>query len=139
MASALTPRGGILGASTFAEGPGMRWWLAGLIGLAVVGGAAAWAALGLSARRAPIKVGLLHSRTGPMKISEESMIEAEILALEEVNKDGLLPGGRRPRGLAADPGRDGRRDLRLLDLGQPEERQAGRRAAPSPAVLSHGL
>jgi urea transport system substrate-binding protein len=80
----------------------MRWWLAGLIGLAIVGGAAAWAALGLSARLAPIKVGLLHSRTGPMKISEESMIEAEILALEEVNKDGLLPGGRRVEWVIAD-------------------------------------
>ena len=33
--------------------------------------------------RRPIIVGILHSQTGPMAVSELSMIEAEVLALEE--------------------------------------------------------
>ena len=78
----------------FDGGPGMRWWVVGLIGLAIVGGVAAWAAPRLAGRLAPIRVGLLHSRTGAMKISEESMIEGEILALEEINARGGLLGGR---------------------------------------------
>jgi len=32
--------------------------------------------------RSPIVVGILHSQTGPMAISEKSMIDAEVLALE---------------------------------------------------------
>ena len=133
----------------------MRWWVFGLIGLLVVGVAAAIAAPRLAGRLAPIRVGLLHSRTGPMKISEESMVEAEVLALEEINARGGLLGGRpvewviadgrsdpadlRPRGRAVDPRRSRRRDLRLLDLGQPQGRPSGRRAVPAPAVLPDGL
>ena len=49
-----------------------------------------------------IRVGLLHSRTGPMKISEESMVEAEILALEEINAEGGLLGGRKVEWVIAD-------------------------------------
>ena len=80
----------------------MKWWLFGLIGLVIVGGVAAWAAPKLAGRLSPIKVGLLHSRTGPMKISEESMIEAEILALEEINAQGGLLGGRPVEWVVAD-------------------------------------
>lgn len=72
----------------------MRWWLIGFVGLAIVGTVAAWAGPKLIGRLAPIKVGLLHSRTGPMKISEESMVEAELLAIEEINAQGGLLGGR---------------------------------------------
>ena len=42
--------------------------------------------------RSPIVVGILHSQTGPMAISEKSMIDAEVLALEEINKAGGLLG-----------------------------------------------
>ncbi len=42
--------------------------------------------------RTPIIVGILHSQTGPMAISEKSMIDAEILALEEINASGGLLG-----------------------------------------------
>ena len=80
----------------------MKWWLFGLIGLVIVGGVAAWAAPKLAGRLAPIKVGLLHSRTGPMKISEESMIDAEILALEEIKAQGGLLGGRPVEWVIAD-------------------------------------
>ncbi len=42
--------------------------------------------------RTPIVVGILHSQTGPMAISEASMIEAEVLALEQINAQGGLLG-----------------------------------------------
>lgn len=38
--------------------------------------------------RTPIVIGILHSRTGPMAVSESSMIASEILALEEINQSG---------------------------------------------------
>ena len=50
---------------------------------------------------APIRVGLLHSRTGPLAISERSMIEAELLAIDELNARGGLIG-RRVEGVVAD-------------------------------------
>src|SRR5262249_34317359 len=74
----------------------------GLIGLAIVGGVAAWAAPRLAGRLAPIKVGLLHSQNGPLAISERSMIDAEVLALEEINAQGGLLGGRRVDWVTAD-------------------------------------
>ncbi len=40
----------------------------------------------------PIRVGILHSQTGPMAISERSMVEAELLAIEEINARGGLLG-----------------------------------------------
>jgi urea transport system substrate-binding protein len=59
----------------------------------VAGGVAAAVAIAGSARRKPpIIVGILHSRSGPMKISEESMIDAELLALEEIREQGGLLG-----------------------------------------------
>ena len=42
--------------------------------------------------RSPIVVGILHSRTGPMAVSETAMIDAEVLALEEINRSGGLLG-----------------------------------------------
>lgn len=42
--------------------------------------------------RSPIVVGILHSQTGPMAISEKSMIDAEVLALEQINAAGGLLG-----------------------------------------------
>lgn len=44
------------------------------------------------ATRRPIVVGLLHSQTGPMAVSERSMIDAEVLAIEEINRQGGLLG-----------------------------------------------
>lgn len=38
----------------------------------------------------PIRVGLLHSLNGPMAISEKSMVDAEILAIEQLNAQGGL-------------------------------------------------
>lgn len=42
----------------------------------------------------PIVVGILHSKTGAMRISESSMIDAELLAIEEINARGGLLGRR---------------------------------------------
>jgi urea transport system substrate-binding protein len=50
---------------------------------------------------APVKVGILHSRTGAMAISENSMVDAELLAIDEINaKGGLL--GRKIQPVIAD-------------------------------------
>jgi urea transport system substrate-binding protein len=46
----------------------------------------------LFVNRQPILVGLLHSQTGPMAVSERSMIDAELLAIEEINRQGGLLG-----------------------------------------------
>ncbi|QDV15780.1 Aliphatic amidase expression-regulating protein [Gimesia panareensis] len=40
----------------------------------------------------PIRVGILHSRTGTMQISEESLVHAALLAIEEINSSGGLLG-----------------------------------------------
>ncbi len=40
----------------------------------------------------PIKVGILHSLSGTMAISEKSVVEAEQLAIEEINKAGGVLG-----------------------------------------------
>src|SRR4051794_34737712 len=75
-------------------------WIGGtLVALAALAGGIAFA-LG-EAEKPPILVGILHSRTGPMAISEESMADAEQLAIEEINaRGGLL--GRPVRGVVAD-------------------------------------
>jgi urea transport system substrate-binding protein len=46
----------------------------------------------LAEARPPIFVGLIHSQTGPLKISELSLIDAEVLALEEINARGGVAG-----------------------------------------------
>jgi len=69
----------------------LRRWLAGLALLALAG--LGWLALDrLLVDRSPIVVGILHSQTGPMAVSERSMIDAEVLALEEINRAGGLLG-----------------------------------------------
>ena len=78
-------------------------WLP-LLGLLAGGG---WYALDqLLVDRRPIVVGILHSQTGPMAVSERSMIDAEVLALEEINAQGGLLG-RPLRWVIADGGSDG--------------------------------
>lgn len=46
----------------------------------------------IAERRPPIMVGLIHSQTGPMAISEKSLLDAEVLALEEINARGGIAG-----------------------------------------------
>ena len=70
---------------------GLRGLIA-TISLLVIGGGLWYAVDAALMDRTPIVVGILHSRTGPMAVSESSMIDAEILALEEINQSGGLLG-----------------------------------------------
>lgn len=63
--------------------------LFGLIGVLIVVLASGWA-VRRSSR--PIRLGLLHSLHGPMAISEKAMMDAEILAIEEINRSGGIDG-----------------------------------------------
>jgi urea transport system substrate-binding protein len=72
---------------------GRRW--PGWLTVALLGAlaAAGWLLLDrLLVDRRPIVVGILHSVTGPMAVSERSMIDAEVLALEQINREGGLLG-----------------------------------------------
>lgn len=61
--------------------------------VAIVGCVAVWLIVDrLAIDRRPIVVGILHSQTGPMAVSERSMIDAEVLALEQINAAGGLLG-----------------------------------------------
>jgi urea transport system substrate-binding protein len=84
---------------------GIVRWLAVLVPV-LLGLAAWWAVDRLLIARHPIVVGLLHSQTGPMAVSERSMIDAEVLALEEINRSGGLLG-RPVRWIVADGASDG--------------------------------
>ncbi len=45
-----------------------------------------------AADESPIRIGILHSLTGAIAISERSMVDAELLAIEEINRGGGLLG-----------------------------------------------
>jgi urea transport system substrate-binding protein len=71
----------------------MKRWLIALLILVILGAAAIGAAPWLRGQVAPpILVGILHSETGAMAISEKSMIDAEVMALTEINQSGGLLG-----------------------------------------------
>ena len=98
-----------------------------------------------------VKVGILHSLTGTMAISETSLQDVELMAIEEINASGGVLG-KKIEAIVEDPeskftdvfpekakklllrGQGGGR-LRLLDLGQPQERPAGLREEQRPALL----
>ena len=76
---------------TRSVGRSLRW--GGIVLGCLVGLGLAWSLLDrLLVDRRPIVVGILHSETGPMAVSEQSMIDAEVLALEEINAAGGLLG-----------------------------------------------
>mgnify|MGYP002531012161 CR=1 FL=1 len=52
-----------------------------------------------SADGGTVKVGLLHSLTGSMAISETSVRDAEVLAIDEINKAGGVNGPKEPSGV----------------------------------------
>ncbi len=56
-------------------------------GIAVLESECAW-----SAEKAPIKVGILHSLSGTMSISEVAVKDGELLAIEEINSQGGVLG-----------------------------------------------
>jgi urea transport system substrate-binding protein len=50
----------------------------------------------------PIKVGILHSMTGTMAISETPVVDAVLMAIEQINAAGGLLGGRKVVPIVAD-------------------------------------
>ncbi|MDT7042979.1 urea ABC transporter substrate-binding protein [Candidatus Nitronereus thalassa] len=68
-----------------------RYWI-GLVFVALFGGLASCYFQSLSTTTQPIKVGILHSLTGTMAISERSVVDATLLAIEEINSKGGLLG-----------------------------------------------
>jgi urea transport system substrate-binding protein len=71
--------------------PVMKRWLLALGAVIALGGTwYAWRAYWRV--EAPIRVGILHSKTGPLAISEQSMIDAELMAIDEINQQGGLLG-----------------------------------------------
>ena len=67
-------------------------WVIGALAAVLTGVALYWGVLLIRRVETPIVVGLLHSRTGPLGGVEEPMLDAEILALEEINAEGGLLG-----------------------------------------------
>jgi len=98
---------------------GRGWLLApALAALAGLG----WLALDrLLVDRSPIVVGILHSQTGPMAVSERAMIDAEVLALEQLDQAGGLLG-RPIRWVIADGASDWQTFAREADRLIREER-----------------
>jgi urea transport system substrate-binding protein len=84
-------------ALTLAAASSLSPWLASGCAVPAAGAAAA-----------PIKVGILHSQTGTMSLSETSLRDAELMAIEEINASGGLLGRQiepvveDPRSRAAD-------------------------------------
>jgi urea transport system substrate-binding protein len=97
----------------------MRQWIVAFLALAVLALIVSTGAYWLIDRsHPPIRVGILHSQNGPMKISEKSMIDAEVMALREINREGLL--GRQVEWIIADGNSDwptfAREAQRLIDV-----------------------
>ena len=87
----------------------MRRWALRL-GTLIVLSLGSWYGVNLLWRvEKPIRVGILHSKTGPLAISEKSMIDAELMALEEINREGGILG-RKVEWVIA----DGRSDFKVF-------------------------
>ena len=97
-----------------------------------------------------VKIGVLHSLTGTMAISETSLRDAVLMAVEEINAAGGVLG-KQIEPVVVDPASDwptfaekakrtdqhgqGGGHVRLLDLGQPQVGAAGLRGIQPIAVL----
>ena len=62
----------------------------GLLGLVAVAALYYW--WSIAHLQPPIRLGLLHSKTGAMAVAESSMIDGEMMAIEEINASGGLLG-----------------------------------------------
>lgn len=78
------------------HGRGLRgkpgWAL--LIGALLLMGVVFWWLWNRHAEQSVVRLGLLHALTGPMAISEKPMVEAEQLAIKEINAEGGVLGHR---------------------------------------------
>ncbi len=98
------PANAPVGASGIQSPSQSNWpWILGAIALTALGG---WWLAGWLGEREPIVVGILHSRSGPTAAQERPLIDAEVMALEEINRAGGLLG-RKIRWVIADGGTDG--------------------------------
>ena len=107
------------------------------------------ASLAASAAEEPIKVGVLHSLSGTMAISETTLKDTVLMMIDEQNATEACSAGRWKPSLSIPPrtGRCLRRKrgnllkkkpsmcIRLLDVGVAEVRIAGVRGVEQPAVL----
>ena len=97
-----------------------------------------------------IRIGVLHSLSGPMAISEKPLVDAIQLAIEEANAEGGINGRKieavvvdceagpeycAQAGGAADYAGVCRGPVRMLDIGLPPGSKAGGREAPALALL----
>ena len=101
-----------------------------------------------------IKVGILHSLSGTMAISESALKDTVLMMIADQNKKGGLLG-RKLEPVVVDPASnwdafaekarelldegEGRGRIRLLDLRVPEVGSAGLRAIERPAVLPRAI
>ena len=67
---------------------GFRWALLGLLAATVLAG---WLFFHHQEKQT-VRIGILHALTGPMAVSEKPMVEAELLAIEEINATGGVLG-----------------------------------------------
>ena len=87
------------------SGDSMRRWILGIGALVVLAGLGLWIAFGGSGRnnkqnqpaaggpaKPPIKVGILHSLSGTLSTSESPVVDATLLAIEEINNRGGIDG-----------------------------------------------
>ena len=76
--------------------------MAGTVGVAALLGNLGYWALSYAADKGPIKIGILHSLSGTMAISEVSLRDVVLMAVEEINaKGGVL--GRKIEPVIVDP------------------------------------
>lgn len=99
----IVPAKATLGASPPSSGAGSWPWILAATILAVLVG---WLLSRWLGERPPIVVGILHSRSGPTAPQERPLVDAEVLAIEEINRGGGLLG-RKLRWVIADGGTDG--------------------------------
>src|SRR5678809_1801927 len=72
------------------------------VGIAALLGNLGYWALSYAEDKEPIKVGLLHSLSGTMAISEVSLRDVVLMAIDEINaKDGIM--GRQVKPVVVDP------------------------------------
>ena len=95
------------------------WWGVAALAAAGLGVAGAYWLPGLiRGVEAPIVIGLVHSRSGPLDVAASGMLDAEVLALEEINAAGGLLGRRVTWKIIdgrSDPAEFGRAARRLIE------------------------
>src|ERR1700756_1052729 len=117
---------------TSSTGPKARRWLAAAAGLAF----GLLAALPAKAADDPIKVGILHSLSGTMAISETTLKDVMLMLIDQQNKKGGVLG-RKLEAVVVDPASNWPLFAeKALDLGVAQVRAAGVQGAQQHPVLS---